>query len=1064
MTDRKPKEAKIKIKANNPLIENITHKRRLTKEIKLQKIKIINKNKTKVEINSNKNLNQRKQNILNTEIRSDKTKETSYKNLNNVQTISDYIKQEISKKKSIRKTIKKVSNKRLNKNINNNRNINIEESKKEEKNNSNIEINLLESDNEFNTSSNIIESKNLQVTKFPELSVNPFSTKCVNTNLAFKNESINIIPDIKYNFLQTDKNVNIYKPKNNNIIINDSSTLLNKSDYNSHKLNLSNDSSNISNSTEELNINSEISEKTKEQIYKKLLLLSKRGDNEKFFNIFQKIISLQKQTNININYQDENGYTALHYACDEGNLKIVDILLNANCDPNIKNNLNQTPLHLSTQRGYFDITKKLIESGAKLNIEDSENNYPIHFICKNNYIELLKYILTKSIQINCKNKYGKTPKDLTTNSEIINILDNYIKKNKDKLNNKIRNKIKISKSLKIDNSKDNNLIKKNRLNKTNTTISKEKKDSPIYQSNNELNTINESSDSNKNKKIYIFNDLLNNTSTKNYKTENSIMNLNQTVNDNLYNTNTRIKKEQKYASKKNHECIKKPILYFKNTNNINNKNININFFSIEIKKKFSLNHYIKNLIKENLNEKSSNHSKNISSNGFNDYFNKTHVINAKRALTYRYNHKLENCLDISNNNDDKNYLIINEKGENSMRGSKLKKNIIELNNIINNIDILSNNNKINDLNSKEKTLPKKRKSDFKSQKNLRYNFIKNNNNNNIKINTKSIEQISLKDFICLAQLGKGSFGQVYLVEKINTKEKFAMKVLNKEKILGQNLLKYAIAERNILSNNNHPFIVKLNYSFQTSSKLFLIIEYCPNSDLSKHLIKEKRFIESRAKFYICELILALEYLHKKDIIFRDLKPSNILLDKDGHIKLIDFGLSKEGVNDDFNAKSFCGSIGYFAPEILLKQGYGKSVDWYSLGIIFYEMLFGTIPRFTFNKEEIIKNLKKVEINIPNFISKEAAELIKKLLDKNPNERLGGGGRDAMEIKENIYFKDVDWNKIYEKEIKPPNFLNYMNSSIKYFHKPKKFVNEDLLDNNKNQNIVEDWYFERNDKI
>ena len=1062
MTDRKPKEAKIKIKANNPLIENITHKRRLTKEIKLQKIKIINKNKTKVEINSNKNLNQRKQNILNTEIRSDKTKETSYKNLNNVQTISDYIKQEISKKKSIRKTIKKVSNKRLNKNINNNRNINIEESKKEEKNNSNIEINLLESDNEFNTS-NTIESKNLQVTKFPELSVNPFSTKCVNTNLAFKNESINIIPDIKYNFLQTDKNVNIYKPKNNNIIIHDSSTLLNISDYNSHKLNLSNDSSNISNSTEELNINSEISEKTKEQIYKKLLLLSKRGDNEKFFNIFQKIISLQKQTNININYQDENGYTALHYACDEGNLKIVDILLNANCDPNIKNNLNQTPLHLSTQRGYFDITKKLIESGAKLNIEDSENNYPIHFICKNNYVELLKYILTKSIQINCKNKYGKTPRDLTTNSEIINILDNYIKKNKDKLNNKISNKIKISKSLKIDNSKDNNLIKKNRLNKTNTTISKEKKDSPIYQSNNELNTINESSDSNKNKKIYIFNNLLNNTSTKNYKTENSIMNLNQTVNSNLYNTNTIIKKEQKYASKKNHECIKKPILYFKNTNNINNKNININFFSIEIKKKFPLNHYIKNLIKENLNEKSSNNSKNISSNGFNDYFNKTHVINAKRALTYRYNHKLENCLDISNNNDDKNYLIINEKGENSMRGSKLKKNIIELNNIINNIDILSNNNKINDLNSKEKTLPKKRKNDFKSQKNLRYNFIKNNNNN-IKINTKSIEQISLKDFICLAQLGKGSFGQVYLVEKINTKEKFAMKVLNKEKILRQNLLKYAIAERNILSNNNHPFIVKLNYSFQTSSKLFLIMEYCPNSDLSKHLIKEKRFIESRAKFYICELILALEYLHKKDIIFRDLKPSNILLDKDGHIKLIDFGLSKEGVNDDFNAKSFCGSIGYFAPEILLKQGYGKSVDWYSLGIIFYEMLFGTIPRFTFNKEEIIKNIKKVELNIPNFISKEAAELIKKLLDKNPNERLGGGGRDAMEIKENIYFKDVDWNKIYEKEIKPPNFLNYMNSSIKYFHKPKKFVNEDLLDNNKNQYIVEDWYFERNDKI
>ena len=140
----------------------------------------------------------------------------------------------------------------------------------------------------------------------------------------------------------------------------------------------------------------------------------------------------------------------------------------------------------------------------------------------------------------------------------------------------------------------------------------------------------------------------------------------------------------------------------------------------------------------------------------------------------------------------------------------------------------------------------------------------NNSYNPNKFNTKLIEHLSPKDFICLAKLGEGSFGIVYLVEKINTKEKYAMKVLNKEKIIDQNIIRYAITERNIMSNINHPFLVKLKYAFQTSYNLFLITEYCPNGDLSQQLNHEKRFKEPRVKFYICELILALEYLHKKD--------------------------------------------------------------------------------------------------------------------------------------------------------------------------------------------------------
>jgi serine/threonine protein kinase len=326
----------------------------------------------------------------------------------------------------------------------------------------------------------------------------------------------------------------------------------------------------------------------------------------------------------------------------------------------------------------------------------------------------------------------------------------------------------------------------------------------------------------------------------------------------------------------------------------------------------------------------------------------------------------------------------------------------------------------------------------------------------------SMEKISPTNFICLAQLGKGSFGEVYLVKKLNTEEKYAMKVLSKDRIMSQNLLKYAIAERNVLSTSNHPFIVKLSYAFQTSSRLFLVIEYCPNGDLSRHLVFEKRFKEERAKFYLCEVLLALEDLHKRDIIFRDLKPDNVVLDKDGHCKLTDFGLSKEGVGRDIYAQSFCGSIAYLAPEMLKKKGHTKAVDWYLLGVLFYEMLVGVTPYFTTRKEEIFYNIEFGDLKIPNFVSKEAAELLLRLLERDPAKRLGGGGRDALEIKEHPYFKDVDWKKIYEKKIKPPFFMNYMDKAIKFYHKPKLFANDEFLNKTENgkqvSNILKGWSF------
>jgi len=339
-------------------------------------------------------------------------------------------------------------------------------------------------------------------------------------------------------------------------------------------------------------------------------------------------------------------------------------------------------------------------------------------------------------------------------------------------------------------------------------------------------------------------------------------------------------------------------------------------------------------------------------------------------------------------------------------------------------------------------------------------------------NPNSSKKIGPSNFICLALLGQGSFGEVYLVQQKNTQNYFAMKVLDKKRIEKQNIFKYAMTERNVLSIINFPFIVKLNYAFQTKEKLFLLLEYCPGGDLSKQLQIQTRFSEDKAKFYICEITLALGELHKKDIIFRDLKPDNIVIDKEGHAMLTDFGLSREGVNEKHIAKSFCGSIAYLAPEMLNRKGHGKAVDWYLLGVCFYEMLVGIPPYFSNNKDQIFKNIEKAELFIPNFVSPKAQKFLRDLLRKNPENRLGSK-RDVEEIKEHPYMEGVDWDKVYKREYIPPPIIqkyNYLN----FFEQPKIFIDRNDINNDNNQenynqiyfndqgnNIYEGWSFVQN---
>ena len=236
-------------------------------------------------------------------------------------------------------------------------------------------------------------------------------------------------------------------------------------------------------------------------------------------------------------------------------------------------------------------------------------------------------------------------------------------------------------------------------------------------------------------------------------------------------------------------------------------------------------------------------------------------------------------------------------------------------------------------------------------------------------------RIQTSNFEVLKELGKGSFGEVFLVRKQDTGALYAMKVLQKEKMISQNLIKYALTERNVLTYLSHPFIVSLKFAFQTNEKLFLVLDFCPGGDLGHHLSSEKRFTEYRARIYLCEIILALEELHKRNIIFRDLKPDNIVIDNDGHALLTDFGLSKEHVIDNQQARSFCGSLAYLAPEVIRRQGHGKAVDWYLLGVVFYEMVVGKPPYFSMDKKELLQNIQKGKLKIPASLSSEAKELI-----------------------------------------------------------------------------------------
>jgi len=282
----------------------------------------------------------------------------------------------------------------------------------------------------------------------------------------------------------------------------------------------------------------------------------------------------------------------------------------------------------------------------------------------------------------------------------------------------------------------------------------------------------------------------------------------------------------------------------------------------------------------------------------------------------------------------------------------------------------------------------------------------------------------IKDFDLLKVLGKGAYGKVFQARKVRGSHQgqvFAIKSVNKDRIASsQTDIRHTKAERDVLVKTDHPFIVKMYYAFETSKRLYLVQEFCRGGELFRRMEVERMMLEDHARFYLSEIVCALEYLHSLNIVYRDLKTENVMLCETGHVKLIDFGLSKLGMGEGVLTNTFCGTVEYMAPEVVMRNpGYSKPADWWSFGIFTFDLLTGRSP-FHSNrgKQETKERILRGKFHTPAFLTPQAQDLIRRLL-RRPVERRLGSKEGAMEIKKHEFFTGVCWEKVLKRGYEPP---------------------------------------------
>ncbi|XP_018915504.1 serine/threonine-protein kinase N isoform X2 [Bemisia tabaci] len=281
--------------------------------------------------------------------------------------------------------------------------------------------------------------------------------------------------------------------------------------------------------------------------------------------------------------------------------------------------------------------------------------------------------------------------------------------------------------------------------------------------------------------------------------------------------------------------------------------------------------------------------------------------------------------------------------------------------------------------------------------------------------------MNLENFKLLSVLGRGHFGKVILSQYRNTGEYFAIKALKKGDIIARDEVESLLSEKRIFEVANtmrHPFLVNLFACFQTKDHVCFVMEYAAGGDLMMHIHADV-FTEPRAVFYAACVVLGLQYLHESKIIYRDLKLDNLLLDTDGYVKIADFGLCKEGMGYGDRTGTFCGTPEFLAPEVLTETSYTRAVDWWGLGVLIFEMLVGESPFPGDDEEEVFDSIVNDEVRYPRFLSLEAISIMRRLLRKNPERRLGSSERDAEDVKKQAFFRQIVWEDLLLRKVKPP---------------------------------------------